>query len=54
MEFKLDKSADEAMNQIHEKDYPSKFQHSEKKLVALGINFSSEQKAVDDWKEEEL
>lgn len=50
MEFKLDESADEALQQIRRQRYGSKYLGREKELLALGINFSSKQKAVTEWK----
>ena len=49
IEFKLDKSAKEAITQIQEKGYAEKFRQEERKVVALGINFSSETKNVEGW-----
>ncbi len=51
-EFKLDDSAEAALQQIHEKGYLALYQGSPKEKVAVGINFSTEQKAVDGWKVE--
>jgi len=50
IEFKLDKTAEEALKQIREKAYAERFKDSNIPIVALGINFSSTTKAVDDWK----
>ena len=50
MEFKLDESANEALQQIRRKRYGSKYLRREKEVLALGINFSSETKAVAEWK----
>lgn len=49
IEFKLDESADSAIEQIQQKDYGSRFSTTEKSVVGLGINFSSATKSVDDW-----
>ncbi len=49
-EFKLDGSAEAALQQIHEKGYLAPYQGSPKEKVAVGINFSTEQKAVAEWK----
>lgn len=48
IEFKLDKSAQEAIAQIKEKGYADRFQNAKKAIVLLGINFSGENKAVAD------
>ncbi|MFZ4633809.1 MAG: AAA family ATPase [Saprospiraceae bacterium] len=49
-EFKLDGSAEAALQQIQEKGYLAPYQGSPKEKVAVGINFSTEQKAVEEWK----
>ncbi|MFK7979876.1 MAG: PD-(D/E)XK nuclease domain-containing protein, partial [Saprospiraceae bacterium] len=50
LEFKLDESADAAIQQIEEKGYAEKYQSTEKQIVGLGINFSSTTKSVANWK----
>jgi hypothetical protein len=52
LEFKLNQSATEAFNQIENKGYLDRFKDSGKTINQIGINFSSEKKAVDDiiWK----
>jgi hypothetical protein len=47
MEFKLDKSADEAIHQINERGYLDKYTGTDKTLHKIGINFSSEDKKVE-------
>ncbi|MEM7128149.1 MAG: ATP-binding protein [Chloroflexota bacterium] len=54
LEFKLDKSAEEALKQIQDKGYADKYTADLRPRVLLGINFSSEQKTVDDWKMMEM
>jgi hypothetical protein len=51
-EFKLDGSAEEALQQIREKGYLAPYLDSEKEKVAVGINFSTEEKAVEEWRVE--
>jgi len=46
----LDQSADEALTQIRKQRYGSKYLNQGKVVLAPGINFSSEQKAVAEWK----
>jgi hypothetical protein len=53
-EFKLDKSADEAIQQIKDKGYLVPFAHENKKRIAVGINFSSKDKKVEEFKWEEV
>lgn len=49
LEFKLDKSAEEAITQIEEKNYFHPYLDSTKKRVGIGINFSKTRKEVDSW-----
>ena len=52
-EFKLDKSAEEAITQIEEKGYANRFKLVGKKCTIIGINFIQEKRIVDGilWKE---
>jgi len=54
LEFKLNQSAGAALRQIREKGYAEKFRLEKKILIAVGINFDTEKKAVSDWKTEEI
>ncbi len=54
LEFKLDKSAELALRQIKSKEYLTPWCHTDKKLIAIGINFSSEKGLIDDWNAEIL
>ncbi|MEM8525933.1 MAG: AAA family ATPase [Bacteroidota bacterium] len=49
LEFKLDESAAAAIAQIRQKNYAAKYQAQDKKILALGINFSSATKSVEAW-----
>lgn len=49
MEFKLDGSAESALEQIREKRYGSPFLSQGKEVMALGVGFSSIEKAVTEW-----
>ncbi|MBJ6608979.1 MAG: ATP-binding protein [Candidatus Thiothrix moscowensis] len=49
LEFKLDKTAKAALEQIKNRDYAGAFRTDSRPKVLLGINFSSEAKSVDDW-----
>ena len=49
-EFKLDGSADEALKQIEENGYFGPYADAHKEKIAVGVNFSSEQKQVAEWK----
>jgi hypothetical protein len=50
IEFKLDKLADEAIQQIKDKGYLESFAQENKKRIIIGINFSSEKKKVEELK----
>jgi hypothetical protein len=54
IEFKLDQSADKAIQQIMDKGYLRPFAHDNKKRIAIGINFSTEKKKVEELKWVEL
>ncbi len=49
MELKIDKTAQEALEQIEEKNYARPFDGDARKKFKIGINFSSKQKLIDDW-----
>ncbi len=46
-EFKLDKTAEIAIQQIKDKGYLEPFRNEGKPLIAIGVNFSTEMKAVE-------
>ena len=50
LEFKLNKNAETALQQIKDKGYAEKYYGDSREKVLIGINFSSEQKTVDGWK----
>ncbi len=54
IEFKIDQSAEEALNQIKERGYLDKYRSSGKKLIAIGVNFSTEKREVDEFAVEVL
>ncbi len=49
-EFKRDKSADEALTQIEEKNYAAPFLSDKRKLFKIGANFDSSEKNITEWK----
>jgi hypothetical protein len=49
LEFKLDKTAKAAMEQIKSRDYAGAYRTDPRPKVLVGINFSSKSKSVDDW-----
>lgn len=50
IEFKIDKSADEALRQIEAKEYAGQFASDPRKLFKIGVNFSSETRRIEGWK----
>lgn len=54
IEFKLDESAELALQQIKDKNYASPYLGQDKPVKGLGIHFSSTQKGVDSWLMEEM
>ncbi len=53
-EFKLDKTAEIAIQQIKDKGYLEPFRNENKPLIAIGVNFSTEMKAVEEILVEEV
>ena len=49
LEFKLDKTPKEALNQIFDKGYLEPYKYDVQQKVAIGINFSSEHKKVESY-----
>lgn len=49
LEFKLNESADTALQQIKDRGYHEKYSIDPRPKVLIGINFSSQQKTIDDW-----
>ncbi len=50
IEFKLDRSAEEALQQIEEKQYAKPFEHDNRLIYRIGVNFSSKTRRIDGWK----
>ena len=50
IELKLDKSADQAVEQINLKNYAERFALCGLPVVKVGINFDSEKGTIEDWK----
>ena len=48
-EFKLDKPAQEALDQINSKEYALPFAANGRKLYKVGVNFSSETRKIAEW-----
>ena len=49
LELKLNGSADAALKQIEDKGYANSYMADRRKIISLGINFSSEKGTIDDW-----
>lgn len=50
MEFKLDGTVDEALQQIEKQGYALPFAMDNRKLIKVGINFNSETRSMGEWK----
>lgn len=50
LEFKLDKTAEEALQQIEEREYAKPFEHDGRHIYKIGINFSTRTRRIDGWK----
>ncbi len=50
LELKVDKTADEALQQIEEKQYAAPFATDPRTLFKIGICFSSEERGISEWK----
>ena len=49
MEFKLNGTAEEALQQINDKHYALPFEMDERKLFKIGVNFSAETRNIEKW-----
>jgi hypothetical protein len=54
MDYKLDKTADSALQQIHEKDYALPFLKDGREVILVGVEFSTKKRNIVDWKKEYL
>lgn len=50
-EFKFNKTAQEAVDQIQKRQYAAKYQSSGKPITGIGLNFNPAEKQIDDWME---
>ena len=50
LELKIDRTAQEALQQIEEKGYARPFESSGRTIYKIGINFRTSSKLIDDWK----
>ena len=49
MEFKLNGTAEEALQQINDKHYARPFEMDSRKLFKIGVNFSAETRNIEKW-----
>ena len=52
MEFKLDKPAENAIQQIKKREYIAAYKNSPKTIFLVGIGFSKKERNVDSWETE--
>lgn len=48
-EFKMDGTAQEAIDQINSQDYPIAYKNDGRKIVKVGVNYSSKDKQLSEW-----
>jgi hypothetical protein len=53
IEFKLNKSAEDAMKQIENKEYAQKYLKDGKRIMLIGVNFDFNKGKITDWLKEE-
>ena len=46
IEFQLNDTAEAAMQQIHDKQYPQKYQNSDKAIILLGVEFDQKNRNI--------
>ena len=54
MEFKLEGTAEEALQQINDKQYAQPFTSDSRQLYKIGVNFSNETRNIEKWLVEEI
>lgn len=54
MEFKLEGTAEEALQQINDKQYAQPFASDSRQLYKIGVNFSNETRNIEKWLVEEI
>ncbi len=53
-EFKINQSAEKALQQIEDKKYYEKYLNSDKKVISVGINFDSKERNISDFVVKEI
>jgi hypothetical protein len=49
VEIKIDSSADVALQQIEDKGYATPYITDSRKLIKVGVNFSTSTRTIDNW-----
>ena len=49
MEFKLEGTAEEALQQINEKHYARPFENDGRRIFKVGVNFSAKTRNIERW-----
>lgn len=52
IELKYDGSSEEALDQIKRKEYKLPWSSDNRKIISIGINYSTNKRRIDDWKAE--
>lgn len=52
IEIKVDETAEAALKQIHKNRYYDRYINTDKTIHLIGLNFTSEKREIDSWKEE--
>ena len=52
-EFKRDKTADEALDQIEYKGYMDAYAADKRRRIKIGVNFDSKKRTIEEWKTSE-
>ena len=52
--FKLDKTAEIAMDQIKDRDYYRRYMNSGKKIILIGVNFDKDAGQIEKWTQESV
>jgi hypothetical protein len=53
-EFKFNKNAEDALQQIKDKDYADKYRATGKPIMGIGVNFNKAKKKIMGWLPENL
>lgn len=53
-EFKFNKTAEEALQQIKDKQYADKYRVNAQIIIGIGVNFNAEEREIDGWETEIL